>query len=395
MGLFSNKKAKKGALLELGVQGETSTSNAKKTTNNGTENGSDSSSDSSYEKFADGDGGADATTTPAVISSSTSSMNSSKLENEIHGIYESMQQNTGETEGNAESTTYDDDLDHNGTEQTDDQTEMTEDDDDEETQASKGKEEETGVVSTVKGAVTNAIDSTKAAGLFVQTQAQKLRTRAQQGPLPFSILAFLGGIAMVVTNFFDLLFEIFYLSPMAALMSTYCVIFGLVIIKMEGRRWELDTSQLPALYRNVNALKYVWGRGCFYIFAGTIQISKMQIDDLIVGAYICFVGIASVMVGRGTASKLAILSSALEDKQVVCEKFMAYDKDEDGFLTYFEFEKMIKDLGLELDHNELDVALFTVDQDQDDKISYEECIAWWEGFHDASGADQERPWSLV
>jgi len=381
MGLFG-KKSKKDILLQDQVEEEKVFNSAASGSHNlcqskvSMQSGEDSSSssDGSYDKINQKN------LAPISFSKSAitekNSMNSSKLEAEIRQIYEGLEAPvaSNSTKSRTAKETEQENIDAN--------TDLSASG----AQATKSKMDGD-VEAPGSNSVTSLVDNTKAAGIYVRSQAEKLRARAQEGPLPFSILAFLGGIAIVITNALDLIFELFHLSPLAALMSVYCIIFGVVICKMEGRRWEVDTSILPIIYQNVGALKFVWGRGCFYVFAGTIQFSKLHIDDLIVGLYISFVGIASIMVGRGTASKLATLSNAMEDKKVVCEKFMAYDSDEDGFLTYAEFKKMIKDLGLELDHNELDVALFVVDQDQDDKISYEEFVAWWEGFHEKSGED--------
>ena len=45
----------------------------------------------------------------------------------------------------------------------------------------------------------------------------------------------------------------------------------------------------------------------------------------------------------------------------------------------YEFEGLISSLGVELDHDELEAAFFSIDTNHDQKIAYDEFRAWWKG----------------
>lgn len=99
------------------------------------------------------------------------------------------------------------------------------------------------------------------AGSYCQEKSKMLRARAQKGPLPLSVFAFLGGSAVVLTNFFALFHGLFHLSLIGILMSAYCLVFGLTVCLLEGKMWSTPTAPLPILFENAKFLKYVWGRG--------------------------------------------------------------------------------------------------------------------------------------
>ena len=96
---------------------------------------------------------------------------------------------------------------------------------------------------------------------YLTEQSEKLRARAQEGPLPLSIFAFFGGCAMVAVNSFQLLYHLFSLSFLGILMPIYCLAFGLMVCLLEGRMWACPTTSLPFIFSNARFLKYVWGRG--------------------------------------------------------------------------------------------------------------------------------------
>ena len=129
-------------------------------------------------------------------------------------------------------------------------------------------------------------------------------------------------------------------------------------------------------------LKYVWGRGLFYFFAGTLQFSQMRILDMASGSFMIFVGIISLVVGNRTAKKLTLLSESIAgDEEKLWDKFVQYDTDRDDYLEQQDFAELVHDIGLNLDNNEHIAAFATIDADDDGKISFADLKSWWSGFN--------------
>ncbi|MDQ3263631.1 MAG: EF-hand domain-containing protein [Myxococcota bacterium] len=64
----------------------------------------------------------------------------------------------------------------------------------------------------------------------------------------------------------------------------------------------------------------------------------------------------------------------------VKEIFGHYDRDKSGIIEAKEFARICEALGMELEEHELKVALLTVDQDGDQKISWAEFLGWWKSM---------------
>ncbi len=64
----------------------------------------------------------------------------------------------------------------------------------------------------------------------------------------------------------------------------------------------------------------------------------------------------------------------------VKEIFGHYDRDKSGIIEAKEFARICEALGMEMEEHELKVALLTVDQDGDQKISWDEFLGWWKSM---------------
>jgi len=223
--------------------------------------------------------------------------------------------------------------------------------------------------------------------VFVNEQVGKVRQLAEEGPLSFRVLAFLGGVAMIITSVLDWIGEIFGFNILKFLISVYTFLFGIIICILEGRMFVPETRKYQQkLIAYARLLKYVWGRGLFYFFAGTLQFSQMRILDIASGSFMICVGIISLVVGKRTSNKLSQLSESIENEEILWEKFNEYDKDKDDYLEQADFAELVNDMGLSLDHNEHIAAFSTIDVDDDQKISFKDLKNWWSGFNSKSSA---------
>lgn len=242
-----------------------------------------------------------------------------------------------------------------------------------------------GTRDSVEGGSGLDIASMGKAASFVNEQVGKVRQMATEGPLSFRVLAFLGGVAIIITSVLDLLGEIFHLSVIKAVVSVYTFIFGVFICILEGRTFVPETLKYQRkIVSLAKFLKFVWGRGIFYFFAGSLHFSQMGFLNMVSGGFVCFVGIISIITGWSTASKLKQMRESLSTQSALNEKFNRHDDDHDGFMDSTNFAEFVKDMGLELDHNELVAAFATIDKDDDEKISLEDISLWWNGFQATS-----------
>lgn len=75
---------------------------------------------------------------------------------------------------------------------------------------------------------------------FLRAQTAKLFEITQEGPLSFRILAFLGGIGMIVAGLIDIIADsIMTFNPAGLLVALYAFIFGIIICAIEGKRFDI------------------------------------------------------------------------------------------------------------------------------------------------------------
>jgi len=248
-----------------------------------------------------------------------------------------------------------------------------------ESPSTKSRTPENGSEQGISGSLD--MGSVGVAASFVNEQVGKVRQLATEGPLSFRVLAFLGGLAMVITSVLDWIADIFRLSAFRALISVYTFMFGTVILILEGKMFVPETCKYQKkMFGLAKFLRYVWGRGLFYFFSGSLQFSQMTFLNMVSGGFMCFVGIVSIVTGWSTASKLKQMRESLINEATCNNKFKQHDIDQDEYLDSNEFTELVKDLGLEFDHNELVAAFCTIDRDDDKKISTNDFESWWERF---------------
>ena len=231
---------------------------------------------------------------------------------------------------------------------------------------------------------------TKSGRDFGEATVANVRKVAEDGPLSFRVLAFLGGAIMMTTSVLSVLSDVFTFSLLSCLISIYTFIFGLFILVLEGKMFMPSKSvsgYQQKLFSLVKCLQFVWGRGLLYIFAGTLQLSQMTFLNMVSGGYMCFIGIISLLVGHSSHNKLTQLRASIADEAVLRKKFKEHDKDSDQALNLLEFQSFITDLGLEMDHNELVAAFSVIDSRDTGKVALNEFKEWWSGFESRESAD--------
>lgn len=67
-----------------------------------------------------------------------------------------------------------------------------------------------------------------------------------------------------------------------------------------------------------------------------------------------------------------------EQKMAIRKAFDEYDKDGSGFIDKGELSVLARELGEELEPDELEEGMKTLDTSGDGKVSFEEFIEWWQ-----------------
>jgi len=81
---------------------------------------------------------------------------------------------------------------------------------------------------------------------------------------------------MVVTGVLNVLGRIIVIHLVSALLTIYTIIFGLLVILLEGKQWLPIPKNIDANIRKYALfLEFVWGRGCLYFFIGSLQVSMV------------------------------------------------------------------------------------------------------------------------
>lgn len=213
---------------------------------------------------------------------------------------------------------------------------------------------------------------------FASESAAEFRQNLNEGHMSLRLLALLGGVAMIVVSVMGFMSDAFMLKWISAVFQIYTVVLGFVIIILEsGRRLSFFRRLENTLYKNALFLKYVWGRGLLYFFAGTLMISLSDPLDVLVGLYFCAVGILFWCVGRSAAKKMGNLRRSAITPQQLQEQFAAADKDGKGSLTMKQFRSLTNGLGMDLTRREVESTFSQFDCGPAGRVNYETILHWW------------------
>lgn len=218
------------------------------------------------------------------------------------------------------------------------------------------------------------------AGQAITSTATNIIHQAEKGPLPLRVVSFLGGVAMIVVSILDAFRGVFNADVIHIMVSAYVCLFGAIICILEGAEFlpSWAVSVQAALHAQARFLRFRWGRGVLFFFAGSLQFSHWSILNVIVGGIMMLLGLISIGTGRRAADKLGELRRSIPDENALQRNFTAHDSL-NGFLGVNDFVSLVGSLGLEFGPNETEAAFAAIDLDNDGQISYEDFKQWWYG----------------
>jgi hypothetical protein len=246
-------------------------------------------------------------------------------------------------------------------------------------------------MSTLTTESSSLIDSTTAAAAtvagvgMVNASTEQFKKALAEGPITFRVMAFIGGLAMIVSNGIAILNRIFSFQFAGAMIAMYGVIFGVVISVLEGPMSSSKRIQASIRYY-AKFLKFTWGRGALYIFVASLQISNFNILDWAVGGWMMFVGITAMYVGISTSRQLKVLKFSAKSEEDLRDEWKEADADGNDTLDIKELTQFTKKARLQMSPNAIAAAFLAFDHDFDERISFEEFCMWWQ----EDGADGAR-----
>jgi len=241
---------------------------------------------------------------------------------------------------------------------------------------------------TSSGMIGSVLSHLPEASTFAKARTAEFQQNLHDGSWSLRFLALVGALGMMTVAVLGFLHDVVMFQWVSAIFEVYTFILGIIMIVLEyGRSLSFFSRIEATIYRNALFVKYVWGRGMLYFVAGTLTIALGHLVAIIVGGYVCCVGLLFVIVGRSSARKLANAKRSSVTPEQLQEKFAIADVDGKGALSTEQFGKLItEDLGLDMTRREMESAFLQLDCESRGRVSYESVLRWW---NDAGAEDYE------
>jgi len=151
----------------------------------------------------------------------------------------------------------------------------------------------------------------QAAQVYGKTFADQMKNYIEQGREGIRVFCFVGGVAISLYSFMAVL-NVFGIlgSTLHYLVQVYQLLFGLMTCVLEADPAWLDKFDKLAnaqawVQEHMKVLTYLWGRGVFYLFQGSLAYLASSTFTLgfFAGAWMVLCGILCIAQHRGTSPK--------------------------------------------------------------------------------------------
>lgn len=224
---------------------------------------------------------------------------------------------------------------------------------------------------------------------FANAQLMRWKFAAEEGPAYIQILALSASLAGLSTTLYPLVTSDAYWTVPNGICAFHTTILCSIILIFEFRAMgarnpmNVRARARTMMTRYLNILRLLWGRGCLYIFTGSMNITIWFIPySVYTGLTLVAVGILAILVGSHASFNLERLKLSLTDHSFLWSKFEEADSNKDNLIDISEFSNLIWSLGLELDDAYTFRAFSQIDNDSDARINFREFKRWWIAVQD-------------
>jgi len=234
----------------------------------------------------------------------------------------------------------------------------------------------TAAAATATATATSAVAT--ATATYVTTQTGKVVELAHE-PVAFQTLAYVGGFAMAITGLADLILAFQPFSFPGILVSTYSIVFGVIIAGLEGAKLDFPQNFETTVRFHFRVLDRTFGRGLMYAFAGSLLFVQPSVLNVVVGLYMVFVGFIAFRVAKRATERLNEIHTGVQTEDELRAKFDEH-KTTEGTLRKPEFAAFCVDLGVLVTYQELVDCFTTMDKNDDEEVTFEEISGWWSSW---------------
>mmetsp|Transcript_66717 Transcript_66717/g.134488 ORF Transcript_66717/g.134488 Transcript_66717/m.134488 type:complete len:232 (+) Transcript_66717:48-743(+) len=166
------------------------------------------------------------------------------------------------------------------------------------------------------------------------------------------------------------------------LLDLWVLIFGLIMVLVEDFRFSGDFRRGLTRRRLYYYFRFLFippGRGYYYLLVASLLLvrSMESTADMVLGGYVAFLAVVSVLVGHVAAHKLHKLKFAFASEATIKQHFQAQLLETPDELSPQELQRFCEGVGVSLGPIALDDAIGLIDNDQSGSVSLSEFIDWW------------------
>jgi EF-hand domain pair len=223
---------------------------------------------------------------------------------------------------------------------------------------------------------------------FANAQLMRWKFAAEEGPTYMQILAFLAALAALGSTIYPLVTEESYWTIPVLICAFHTIVLCAIIVVLEVRAlgarnpMNVRARARTLLTRYLNILRLLWGRGCMYIFTGSMNLTIFHTYTLYTGLALIGLGCLAILIGAHASFNLERLKLSLTDDSFLWSKFESADSDGNNLIDICEFSNLVWSLGLELDDAYTYRAFAQIDKDSDARINFQEFKSWWIAVQD-------------
>jgi hypothetical protein len=222
------------------------------------------------------------------------------------------------------------------------------------------------------------------------TTLEGLKAYCDEGHWSWRVLGFLAGLMLTVSAFFNFIYHLLIIQLWFCLADALIFFFGQLLIFIEYKYDILPRFMMQSLREEALFLFRPYGRSYLYTFFGFFvltQVIAVNNYDIVTTYLYIPTGIFTIcvgfIVGHFSHTALAQLQKFRNDRKLNEAELKRLFHASKGYwaientLGTIEFIEFVKAVGLNMNHNEIETALITLDSNFDGRIDFQEFMMWY------------------